>query len=173
MNFLALLPIFSTLIERLFPDKEKAAEAALEMQKVLNQAQAAADTAEASKIESASKVVVAEASSGNWMAANWRPCLMFLFMGLLANQYFLAPILVALHVAVVISPLPPEAWNLLEIGVGGYVVGRSGEKMTKSYATAKFNHTNFYNVLRAKIFKQGMSQDQVDAVEEAIKEAQS
>jgi len=26
-------------------------------------------------------------------------------------------------------PLPDELWNLLMIGVGGYVIGRSGEKI--------------------------------------------
>ena len=29
-------------------------------------------------------------------------------------------------------PLPEQLWNLLMIGVGGYVVGRSGEKIAKN-----------------------------------------
>ena len=28
------------------------------------------------------------------------------------------------------SPLAPEAWTLLQIGLGGYVAGRSAEKVT-------------------------------------------
>ena len=28
-------------------------------------------------------------------------------------------------------PLPDELWNLLMIGVGGYIVGRSGEKIAE------------------------------------------
>lgn len=170
MNFLALLPIFGTLIDRLFPDKEKAAEAALEMQKVLAQAQAQSDAASAAQVESASKVVVAEAQSSNWMAANWRPCLMFLFMALLANQYFLVPLLAAIGLHIAIPALPDQAWNLLEIGVGGYVVGRSGEKMTKSYAQAKFDNQKFFETLK-KHFPQGLSQAQVDAENDAVKSA--
>jgi hypothetical protein len=30
--------------------------------------------------------------------------------------------------------LPDKLWNLLTIGVGGYVVGRSAEKIAESYA---------------------------------------
>jgi hypothetical protein len=29
------------------------------------------------------------------------------------------------------TPLRDEAWSLLQIGLGGYVVGRSGEKIAK------------------------------------------
>ena len=29
------------------------------------------------------------------------------------------------------TPLRDEAWSLLQIGFGGYVVGRSGEKIAK------------------------------------------
>jgi hypothetical protein len=28
--------------------------------------------------------------------------------------------------------LPPDMWALLKIGVGGYIVGRSGEKIARS-----------------------------------------
>ena len=30
-------------------------------------------------------------------------------------------------------PLPEELWNLLMIGVGGYVCGRSAEKVAKNF----------------------------------------
>jgi hypothetical protein len=30
------------------------------------------------------------------------------------------------------APLRDEAWFLLEIGLGGYIVGRSGEKIAKT-----------------------------------------
>ena len=30
------------------------------------------------------------------------------------------------------TPLRDEAWTLLQLGLGGYVVGRSAEKITKS-----------------------------------------
>jgi hypothetical protein len=35
------------------------------------------------------------------------------------------------------NPLANEAWTLLQIGLGGYVAGRSAEKMTQQYLTAR------------------------------------
>jgi len=32
-----------------------------------------------------------------------------------------------------IPELEDEFWNLLQIGIGGYVIGRTGEKMMSSY----------------------------------------
>jgi len=36
-----------------------------------------------------------------------------------------------------IPELENEFWNLLQIGIGGYVIGRTGEKMMKSYSETK------------------------------------
>jgi hypothetical protein len=30
------------------------------------------------------------------------------------------------------NPLRDEAWTLLQVGIGGYLVGRSGEKIVKT-----------------------------------------
>jgi hypothetical protein len=35
------------------------------------------------------------------------------------------------------SKLAPQAWILLQIGLGGYVAGRSAEKMTQQYLKAR------------------------------------
>ena len=35
------------------------------------------------------------------------------------------------------NPLAKEAWTLLQIGLGGYVAGRSAEKMTQQYLKAR------------------------------------
>ena len=36
-----------------------------------------------------------------------------------------------------IPELENEFWNLLQIGIGGYVIGRTGEKIAKEYASTK------------------------------------
>ena len=36
-----------------------------------------------------------------------------------------------------IPELENEFWNLLQLGIGGYVIGRTGEKMMTSYADSK------------------------------------
>jgi hypothetical protein len=65
------------------------------------------------------KVITAEASSGSWLASSWRPITMLTFLGLVVCDSF-----GWLH-----SPLAPQAWTLLQIGIGGYTVGRSVEKI--------------------------------------------
>jgi hypothetical protein len=41
---------------------------------------------------------------------------------------FIAPLF-----SLTIPPLEVEFWSLLKLGIGGYVVGRSGEKIMKEY----------------------------------------
>lgn len=65
------------------------------------------------------KVIAAEASSSNWLASSWRPITMLTFLALVVGDS-----LGLLH-----APLAPQAWTLLQIGLGGYTVGRSVEKV--------------------------------------------
>jgi hypothetical protein len=73
-------------------------------------------------------IITAETNKGG-LNAIWRPCLMFCFIGIIANNYILAPYLQAMfHVGLVLQ-LPPDMWDLLRLGIGGYVMGRSVEKV--------------------------------------------
>lgn len=75
-----------------------------------------------------SSIITAEAK-GNWLSKSWRPILMLSITAMLINNYIL---LVYLPGAKPID-FPPELFTLLTVGVGGYVIGRSGEKMVKSW----------------------------------------
>ena len=77
------------------------------------------------------EIIVTEAK-GNWLQGRWRPILMLAFGFIVIYVKFLAPVL-----ELPIPPLENEFWNLLQLGIGGYVIGRTGEKMMKSYATKK------------------------------------
>lgn len=66
-------------------------------------------------------IVLAEAQSDHWLTANWRPIVMLTFLGLAVGDTF----------GFFATPLRDEAWMLLQLGIGGYVVGRSGEKIAK------------------------------------------
>ena len=65
-------------------------------------------------VRSRSAAVVEEAR-GNWLQRSWRPLVMLVF----------ALIVLALPILSDTS----RFWDLLEIGLGGYVIGRGGEKM--------------------------------------------
>jgi hypothetical protein len=52
-------------------------------------------------------------------------------MIIIANNYIIHPYLALFAPGKSLQLiLPPEMWSLLKIGVGGYVVGRSVEKVT-------------------------------------------
>jgi hypothetical protein len=70
-------------------------------------------------LEGQQKVIAAEASSSNWLASSWRPITMLTFLVLVvADSFGWLP-----------TKLAPQAWSLLQIGIGGYTVGRSAEKI--------------------------------------------
>lgn len=74
--------------------------------------------------EQQSKVIIAEATSESWMARNWRPILMLTFTFIIAWNYVIAPMSGAHAV-----PIPENMWDLLKLGITGYIVGRSAEKI--------------------------------------------
>ena len=87
----------------------------------------------------AGSIVLAEAKSQHWLTAAWRPFTMILFalviaVNILIIPYIVIPILWMFGVPVPeFMEVPPQVWNLIQIGLGGYVAGRSGEKMVKMW----------------------------------------
>ena len=84
--------------------------------------------------ELAAGIVLAEINSEHWLTRSWRPLLMLLLMGFLVLVGAILPLadLIAGH-PIRFEPrwsaLPPELWNFLLVGMGGYVGGRSLEKV--------------------------------------------
>lgn len=115
-----------SVLGRFFEDKDQAAEAAHELRTAMLQH-------EADALAAARDVVVAEAQAEHWITAAWRPLTMLVFAAIIANNYILAPYLDAITGAGVVLEPPEQLWELLKIGLGGYVVGRSGEKMVKQW----------------------------------------
>jgi hypothetical protein len=71
-------------------------------------------------------IIKAEAQGNSWIQRNWRPCTMFTFLALtVCDSFGWLP-----------NPLAPQAWTLLQLGLGGYVVGRSIEKIAPSMVAA-------------------------------------
>lgn len=80
------------------------------------------------ELEAAASIIVAEAQGDSWLQRNWRPLLMVLFGVIIANNYIVVPIF-----NTPAAEIPPDMWDLLKLGVGGYVVGRTVEKGVKSW----------------------------------------
>jgi|TARA_R110000796_G_scaffold83307_2_gene182371 hypothetical protein len=76
-------------------------------------------------------IIIAEAK-GNWLQRSWRPILMLSFGFIVIYVKFIGPLF-----GLAIPELENEFWNLLQIGIGGYVVGRSAEKIADKITITK------------------------------------
>jgi len=126
MNPLALLDFGSTLLDKFFPDKGQAELAKMELVKMQV-------SGELAKLQTRAGIITAEANSEHWLAANWRPLIMILFGVIIANNYILYPYLSLFMDDAPKLDIPPDMWDLLKIGIGGYTVGRTVEKSVKHY----------------------------------------
>ena len=118
----AVLPVLKPILERVIPDPEARAQAEAQIQQAMLANEAAITQAAAS-------VVRTEVQGASWLQRNWRPMLMVLFGIIIANNYVLAPYVRAFGFEVPTLEIPNGMWALLNVGVGGYVVGRSAEKI--------------------------------------------
>lgn len=74
---------------------------------------------EQQNLETRARIVEAEAKSEHWLTSAWRPITMLTFVSLV----------VADQTGLLAFRLAEEAWALLQLGLGGYVIGRSAEKL--------------------------------------------
>ena len=111
----------STLLDKFFPDKDAANKAKIVLLEMKQ-------NGELSKLQTSAGIVTAEAKSDHWLAANWRPITMLTFVFIVANNYIIYPYLALFFEEAPKLEIPPDMWALLQIGLGGYVVGRSVEK---------------------------------------------
>jgi len=70
-------------------------------------------------LKAKASIIMAEAQGASWIQRNWRPITMLTFLVLVVADSF----------GLLAFRLASEAWTLLQIGLGGYVVGRSAEKI--------------------------------------------
>ena len=81
----------------------------------------------------AASIVLAEAKSEHFLTSTWRPILALVITFIVAMHYAFFPILNQFLDMQLVLDLPEELWTLLQIMVGGYVIGRSGEKMVDKW----------------------------------------
>jgi hypothetical protein len=119
----ALLPILGDTLKRFFPDPEQAAKVQQEITLALLSNQAAMNQA-------AGDIIKAEAQSEHWLAACWRPIMMLTFGALIVARWvgWSAPGISDAEVL--------KLWDIVQLGLGGYVIGRSVEKVAPSIAQA-------------------------------------
>ena len=122
-----LFDIGAKLIDRLFPDQVARDKAKVEL--LTMQA-----NGELEELKVRMSAIVAEAQSDSWLASNWRPLTMLSFVFIIFNNWVLYPYFKAFGLPVIYLEVPINVWDIIEVGLGGYVIGRSGEKIASSVA---------------------------------------
>jgi hypothetical protein len=116
-----------TTIDKMVPDADLAQKLKGEINTMLMQFQS-------QLLDSATKIILAEAQGSSWLQRNWRPLLMLCAITILWNNYIIAPYLSAMFHVKVMLEMPADLWTLLNLGVGGYVVGKSAEQIATNVA---------------------------------------
>jgi hypothetical protein len=118
----ALLGPLVDLVGRFIPDPEKKAQAQLQLVQM-------AQNGDLAQLNAALQVILAEAN-GNWLQRTWRPLMMVFFAGLVGARWFgySAPNMSDAEIL--------ELWGIIKIGIGGYTMGRTVEKVAPSIVEA-------------------------------------
>lgn len=117
-----LIGILTPVINSIFPNPEDE----LKRQQALYAFQQAIIEKQADITLAAASIVQTEAGSKFWLTACWRPILMLLFGGLVCARFF------GFNNPNMSPDEYNHLWSLLELGIGGYVGGRSLEKITST-----------------------------------------
>lgn len=132
MAFWEAIPIIGSvlkgvigLIDEVVEDKDEANKLKAQLTMVFAQADLTKFT---ELVRAQASIILAEAKGG-WLQRNWRPILMLTVIAIIFNNYVLFPYLSMFTTKAKILDLPGGLWALLNVGVGGYVVGRSAEKV--------------------------------------------
>lgn len=116
----AVAGIAGKVLDRLIPDKAEASRIKSELTIALLQEGRA-------ELDAATSVIIAEASGDSALQRNWRPITMLWFAGLVGAHWlgFTPENLSETQVLALLG--------IVQVGIGGYVIGRSAEKAVKAW----------------------------------------
>lgn len=122
MKLIKLVPDFLkgafNIVDKLVPDKDLA-------QQIKAQIAERGDILEGKVLDAQQNIIVAEAQSGSWLAQNWRPLTMLNFVVLITLHWLgFTPENIG-------EPQVIALLDIVKVGLGGYVLGRSAEKSIK------------------------------------------
>lgn len=112
--------MLNNVVDKIAPDAGMAEQLKFELTKALINAD---DTV----LKQQANVIMSEATGESWLQRNWRPLSMLTFVGLVVAHWlgYTAPNLSEEQVLALLG--------IVKVGLGGYVIGRSGEKIMREY----------------------------------------
>ncbi len=121
-----LQPLFG-IIDKAVPDKDLAVKLKSDIQMAVIQIQE-------KTLESQKEVIIAEAQGESPLQRNWRPIFMVLLMGTIILSLVGGIFGFGDRIASGWDAINDNAWLLMQIGLGGYIGGRTVEKTAKTVA---------------------------------------
>ena len=127
---LGVLGAVAPMVKTLFSTIDKTIDNKAEAEKIKQNIQQQLLSGQLKELEAQAQIITAEAKGG-WLQRNWRPLLMLTFAGLVVAHWFGFT-----------APNIPESvqnslLNIVLVVMGGYIVGRSGEKIMDKYKEKK------------------------------------
>ena len=107
------------IVDDVVEDKDAANNLKFQIQKQLIETKS-------TELKAQAKIVIAEAQ-GSWLQRNWRPLLMVTFAGLVVAHWF------GFTAPDISESVQNSLPNIVMVGVGGYVMGRSAEKVADKW----------------------------------------
>ena len=120
------------LIDELHTSEEEKLNLRRRLQEIENEFLGKVMDYESKLMENQSTIIKAEATGQSWLQRSWRPITMLTFLALVVLDSF----------GLLAFRLADEAWLLLQIGLGGYVAGRSAEKITGQVIGARMKKSS-------------------------------
>ena len=79
--------------------------------------------------------IIKTETQGGKLQRSWRPIVMLAFAFIIVYAYFLQPAFFPNQIDIR-HDLPDKFWDLLSLGMGGFVIGRSAEKISTKVSEA-------------------------------------
>ncbi|MEI8642754.1 3TM-type holin [Pseudoalteromonas sp. Hal040] len=124
-NWFNVVEPITELIDELFTSDEERQIVTNELKRIENMAQSQVLELEGKVVElqgqvleAQAQIITAEAKGESWLQRSWRPITMLTFLILIICDSF----------GLLEFRLSDKAWELLQLGIGGYVIGRTVEK---------------------------------------------
>ncbi|WP_428614254.1 3TM-type holin [Pseudoalteromonas sp.] len=124
-NWFNVVEPITVLIDDLFTSDEERQIVTNELKRIENMAQSQVLELEGKVVElqgqvleAQAQIITAEAKGESWLQRSWRPITMLTFLILIICDSF----------GLLEFRLSDKAWELLQLGIGGYVIGRTVEK---------------------------------------------
>jgi uncharacterized membrane protein len=123
----ALVGLGKDLISRVWKDPSEQADQLRKLTEIEQKQDLAELQAYITVLQGRMSIINQEAKSDHWLTANWRPITMMVFLGLIVLRWL------GFTNEDITDAEYLKAWELLQMGIGGYIASRGIEKVVSTY----------------------------------------